>query len=501
MKDKLQDLKVRLAEIEDLNAAMEVLAWDQSTYMPPGGAAARSRQLATLARLAQEKQVDPALGRLLDELRPYEESLPYDSDDASLIRVARRLYERAIEVPPDFMAEFHRHTATSYQVWTRARPANDFAAIQPYLEKTLELSRRLADFFPGYEHIADPLIAFSDYGLKVATIRPLFAQLRKRLVPLVEAIAAQPVPDDSFLHQYFPEQAQWDFGLQVIRCFGFDLERGRQDTTPHPFTTKFSLGDVRITTHIKPYDLSDGLFSTLHEAGHGLYEQGIRREYEGTPLAKGTSSAVHESQSRLWENIVGRSRAFWTFFYPRLQKVFPDQLGKVDLERFYRAVNRVSPSLIRTNADEVTYNLHVIIRFELELDLLEGTLPVKDLPEAWAGRYKEYLGVRPNDDRDGVLQDVHWYSGPIGGMFQGYTLGNLIAAQLWEQVLQGHPEIPEEIANGEFATLHSWLQENVYQHGHKFTTLELLERVVGGTLQVEPYMHYLRHKYSELYSL
>ena len=501
MEAKLQELKTRLCEIDDLGSAAALLSWDQTTYMPPGGAAARARQVSTLGRLAHEKFVDPAIGKLLDDLRPYEESLPYDSDEASLIRVTRRDYERAVKVPPSFVAQLSDHTSASYQAWTEARPANDFASVQPYLEKTLDLSRQLADFFPGYEHVADPLIDYSDYGMTVSTLRPIFAELRGQLVPIVQAITAQPPADDACLQQTFPEAQQLAFGGEIVERFGYDLKRGRQDKTPHPFTTEFSIGDVRITTRVNEQNLGEALFSTMHEAGHAMYEQGIRMDFEGTPLASGTSSGVHESQSRLWENIVGRSRPFWHFFYPRLQGIFPEQLGSVSVDTFYRAVNRVERSLIRTDADEVTYNLHVMLRFDLELALLEGRLAVRDLPEAWRERYRADLGIAPPDDRDGVLQDVHWYVGTIGGAFQGYTLGNILSAQFFENALQAHPEITSEIEAGEFNTLHGWLIENIYQHGRKYTPSELIERVTGGPLNVGPYVQYLQAKYGELYTL
>ena len=501
MEAKLEELKERLREVSQLQAATAVLSWDQSTYMPPGGAAARGRQMATLSRLAQEKFTDATIGRLLDELEPHVENLPYESDEASLVRVARRDYERALKVPPSFMAEIYRHTASSYTVWAQARPGNDFAATQPYLQKTLALSRQLADFFPGYEHVADPLINFSDYGMSVATIRPLFAELRERLLPLVEAITEQEPIDDSCLHRTYPEQEQIEFGKMVIRRYGYDFNRGRLDKSPHPFSTSFSLDDVRITTRVQENDLSDALFSTLHEAGHAMYEQGIDPDLEETPLAGGTSAGVHESQSRLWENLVGRSRPFWRYFYPQLQERFPEQLRGVSLETFYRAVNKVERSLIRTDADEVTYNLHVMLRFDMELDLLEGKLAVKDLPEAWHARYKTDLGVRAPDDRDGVLQDVHWYAGIIGGSFQGYTLGNIMGALFMQQAQQAHPDIEEEMAQGSFSTLHGWLQENIYRHGKKFTAAELIKRVTGGSMSIEPYIAYLRAKFGELYDL
>ena len=498
---KLRELKTYLVEVDDLQSAAALMYWDQSTYMPSGGAAARARQTATLSRLAHEKFTAPALGKLLDQLQPYEEQLPYDSDDASLIRVTRREYERAIKVPPTFMQKLYSHSSESYQVWTEARPANDFSMVQPYLEETLAMSRQLAEFFPGYEHIADPLIDFSDYGMKASDVRCIFSELRNRLAPIVEAITAQSPADDSCLHQTFPEEQQLRFGIETIKFLGYDFGRGRQDKTHHPFMTKFSLGDVRITTRSKEDDLSDALFSTMHEAGHGMYEQGIRMEFDGTPLANGTSSGVHESQSRLWENVVGRSKRFWNCFYPKLQAEFTDQLGSVSLETFYRAINKVEKSLIRTDADEVTYNLHVLQRFDLELDLLEGVLRVADLPESWRERFQADFGIVPPDDRDGALQDVHWYAGTIGGAFQGYTLGNILSAQFFASALDNHPEILSEIETGEFGTLLRWLKENIYQHGSKFTASELVHRVTGGSLQIEPYISYLRQKYGDLYKL
>jgi len=495
MQDKLDELTARLREIYDLQGAAAVLTWDQLTYMPPGGAAARGRQLATLSRLAHEKLTDPQIGRLLDALRPYAAQMPYDSRIASLVRVTQRVYDKAVKVPAEFVARMTEHTTATYEVWEGARPADDFARVIPYLEKTLDLSREMANYFPGYQHIADPLIDMSDEGMTAATVAAVFAELRAQLVPIVRAITAQPPADDACLHQDYPEEAQLAFGLEVARRFGYDLERGRLDKTAHPFTIGFSPGDVRITTRVKPHDLSDSLFSTLHEAGHAIYEQGVDPALEGTPLAEGASAGVHESQSRLWENIVGRSRSLWEFYYPRLQATFPQQLGGVSLDTFYRAINKVQPSLIRTDADEVTYNLHVMVRFDLELALLEGKLAVRDLPEAWRARYASDLGIAPPDDRDGVLQDVHWYGGLIGGAFQGYTLGNIMSAQFYDAAVRAHPTIPAEIAQGEFGTLHGWLRENIYQHGRKFTAEELLQRITGGGLSVAPYIKYLREKH------
>lgn len=501
MDDKLNQLKAILQEVGDLNGAAAVLNWDQSTYMPAGGAPARGRQLAVLGRIAQEKFIDPQVGKLLDDLQPYAESLPYDDDDAVLIRAARRGYDKATKVPPAFMAEFYEHAAHAYQAWTEARPANDFKKVQPILEKTLEMSRQLANFFPGYEHIADPLIDFADYGMKAASVRKVFAELREQLVPMVEAITSQQPADDSCLKQHFPEDQQLAFGRMVIEKFGYDFNRGRQDKTHHPFATKFSIGDVRITTRVKEDDFGEAFFSTTHESGHAMYEQGVEPAYEGTPLDGGASSGVHESQSRTWENLVSRSRPFWEHFYPELQKTFPSQLGKVSLDTFYRAINKVQRSLIRTDADEVTYNLHVMIRFELELQMLEGKLAVKDLPEAWHAAYKADLGLTAPSDVDGCLQDVHWYAGQIGGMFQGYTLGNILSAQFYAEALKAHPEIKNEIGQGKFDTLHTWLTDNIYRYGSKYTAPELIVHATGRELDIVPYIQYLRAKYGELYKL
>lgn len=501
MEEKMRELRARLAEISDLSAAAAVLSWDQNTYMPPGGAAARARQMATLRRLSHEKATDEALGELLEALAPYERSLPYDHDDAALVRVARRHFERSSRIPSSLVAEVAAQGAASYSAWTRARPANDIETMIPHLERTLELSRRVAECFPGYEHIADPLIDGADYGMKAETVRRLFADLRARLVPLVEAITAQPPADDSCLRRHYPEAAQRAFGEMVVAQFGYDFARGRQDKTAHPFATRFASGDVRITTRFDEHNLAEGLFCTLHESGHAMYEQGVNPAYDGTPLARGTSSGVHESQSRLWENLVGRSRPFWEHYYPQLQRAFPEQLGDVPLDTFYRAINRVRRSLIRTEADEVTYNLHVMIRFDLELEMLEGRLAVRDLPEAWNERYKADLGITPPDYRNGVLQDVHWFYSTIGGGFQGYTIGNILSAQFFAAAKAARPSIPDEIARGEFGTLHGWLREQIYVHGSKFTTSELVERVTGQGLSIEPYMEYLTTKYGELYEL
>jgi len=499
---KLNELKRRLAEIQSIKQSQAVLYWDQLTYMPPGGTSNRAEQIATLEQIAQEKFTSKEIGGLLDGLTKYSETIPYDSNDAGIIRVTRRDYDRMLKIPPQFLAEFTNHQTASLQAWAKARPANDFTAVQPYLEKTLSLSRKMANFFPNYEHIADPLINFHDEGMKVSTLQNIFDQLRSELVPIVEKIADQPEVDDSFLHKDYPEPKQFEFVYQIVKQIGYDFNRGRIDKTHHPFQLTLSLDDVRITTRIREDFLSELLFSTIHEAGHALYEQGINPSLQRTPLASGTSSGVHESQSRLWENIVGRSYDFWEYFFPALQAVFPSQLSDITLDTFYRAINKVERSLIRTDADEVTYNLHVMIRFDLEMQLLTGDLTIKDLPNAWNERYYKYLGITPLDDRSGVMQDIHWFgASTIGGAFQGYTLGNILSAQFYQAAQKELPTITDDIRQGNFSNLLHWLTEKIYQHGRKFTTNELVKRVTDNDIDINPYIQYLKSKYSKIYDI
>jgi carboxypeptidase Taq len=499
MEGLLADLRRRLREIADLDAVGAILSWDQATYMPRDGAVGRGRQEALVGRLAHERRTAVELGRLIDRLTAYADGLPADSDESRLIAIARRDFDKAIKVPVDLVERRSAQCSASYDVWKHARPSGDFAAVRPYLEQQLDISREYAGLFAPYRHIIDPLIDDSDEGLDCALVQSLFAQLRRELLPIVEHVCAQPPTDDSCLHAGFPEAPQLDFGLNVARAFGYDLDRGRLDQTAHPFCTKFSAGDVRITTRVRSDDLSDALFSILHEAGHALYEQGVALELAGTPLGQGTSMGVHESQSRLWENVVGRSLDLWRHFYPLLRATFPAALADVPVETFHRAINKVQRSLIRTDADEVTYNLHVILRFDLEIALLEGSLAVKDLPEAWRARYQSDLGVSVPNDRDGCMQDVHWYSGSVGGAFHSYTIGNVLSAQFYAAALRAHPQISQEIAAGEFGTLRAWLGQNLYRHGRKFGADEIARRATGEAMTIAPYVAYLREKYGALY--
>jgi carboxypeptidase Taq len=498
LEKRLAALKERLAEVADLEAASAVLGWDQACYMPRGGVTSRGHQTATLDRLAHQKFTDPEIGRLLDALEPSFEARGVDDLDHALVRVTRRDYTHATKVPEDLVTRIAMHANAAYAAWTAARPASDFEAVLPHLQNGVALARELSEALGGGGHVMDPLIDRAEPGMTVRTITELFDGLRKPLVQLLERAKSTQPGEDACLLQHFPEAEQLSLGLRLAEHFGYDLTRGRQDISPHPFCTTFANGDVRITTRVKPNDLGDALYSTLHEAGHAMYEQGVTPALDRTRLQGGTSPGVHESQSRLWENIVGRSEGFLTHAYPLLQKQFPKQLKRVPFRTFYRAVNRVTPSLIRTDADELTYNLHIMIRFDLECRLLDGRLKPKDIPDAWAELYARDLGVTVPSHADGCLQDVHWFAYPIGGAFQGYTIGNILSAQFYAAAVARHPAIPSEIASGKFSTLHGWLRDNIYRHGRMYEPADLVNRATGGPMSTAPYLAYLTAKYDAL---
>ena len=496
-----EELKRILGEAADLRAAGAVLRWDQETYMPPGGAGGRAMALSTVSRLAHETFVSDRVGELLETAQAELGGEDPDSDEVRLVKISKRLFDKERKVPGDYVAEFSRVTSLAQQAWQKAKGESNFPHFRPHLERVIELRRQYAEFFAPYDSVYDPLLDDFEPGMKAAQVKTIFTDLRKQQVALVQAIADKGnVIDDRLLYQRFPEDKQLAFGMEIAQRFGFDLNRGRQDLSAHPFTTEFGSGDVRITTCLNPEFLPKGMFGTFHETGHALYGQGIPERYDRTPLAGNLSLAFHESQSRTWENLVGLSRPFWKAFYSRLQSTFPEQLGRVDLETFYRAVNKVTPSLIRTEADEATYNLHVMLRFELELAFLEGSLVAADLPEAWNRRMEEYLGITPPNDEKGVLQDIHWSLGYIG-YFPTYCLGNLVSAQLWEAALTAMPDLPQQIERGEFGGLLAWQRENIHRHGGKFEPMELIVRATGKPLSAEPYLRYLRGKYGEIYGL
>lgn len=500
MDHRYAQLKELLGEISDLQKSAALLAWDQQTYMPRGGAEDRGYQLSTLETLAHTKFTAPETGRLLDELSKEAEQLDPDSDEARLIHVTRRRYEKDTRVPSEWVADYTRITTQAHEAWTKARAENNFAHFQPFLEQIFDLRRQYANYFAPFDHIYDPLLDDFEPGMKTAEVKQIFADLRPQQVALVKAIAARPQVDDSFLHAAYDEQKQWDFGVEVISAFGYDWNRGRQDKSPHPFTQSFGIDDVRITTRLKPDFLNTAMFGTMHETGHALYELGVDHGLGRTPLAGGASLAIHESQSRMWENLIGRSLPFWEHFYPRLQAYFPEQLGKVDLLTFYKGINKVEPSLIRVEADEATYNLHIMLRLEIEIGLIEGTMPVKDLPEIWNSRMQEYLGVTPPNDSSGVLQDIHW-SGGLIGYFSTYALGNLVSVQLWECLRQDLPDLTDQIRAGQFSSLLKWLGEKIHRHGAKYEPQDLVRRVTGSKIDPAPYMRYLTEKFTQIYEL
>ena len=469
--------------------------------MPPGGVMSRAEQLSTISRLSHVRFTGEEVGRLLDDLQSEVAGKDYDSTEASLVRVIRRDYEQARRLSPDLVAEISTASSTAMPVWRKARQEGNFSLFAPYLEKNVELNRRVADAL-GYEKRPyDALINYNEPGLTTAQLEELFAELKSAIVPLVADIARHDgAADDTVLHRDFDPELQLKYALDTVARLGYDLDRGRQDLSTHPFSTSFGPGDVRITTRVSRDFFNECLFGSIHEAGHAMYNQGMGEDIDRTPLWDGASPGVHESQSRLWENLVGRSRPFWRHFYPSLRATFPDQLRDVDEEAFYRAVNRSYPSYIRVEADEVTYNMHILMRFELENELLEGTLTVKDLPEAWNSRFKSYLGLDVPNDREGVLQDIHW-SYVSFGVFPGYTLGNLIGAQLMEKIRTDISDLDAQVERGEFAPLLAWLRKNVHRHGRKFTPDELLERATGKKLTAGPWISYVQQKFGALYGL
>jgi carboxypeptidase Taq len=499
MTEQFGRLKKLLGEIYDLNAAGAVLGWDQQTYMPSGGADERGSAMATLARISHLKATSEELQRCLQECQNLAEGMPSDSDEARLVAVTRREVDRKLRIPADWVESFTKATAIGQEVWEHAKTTSDFQLFRPHLEKIIELRREYAAFFKPYDHIYDPLLDEFEPGLKTADVQKVFSILRKKQVALIQELASRPQVDSSFLYKFFPEDMQWSFGVDVISDFGFDWDRGRQDKSAHPFTTTFGMGDVRITTRLIPDYLGSALFSTMHEAGHAMYEQGFDPALKRTPLATGASMAIHESQSRMWENLVGRSKSFWKHYFPKLQSLFPGQLGNTNLEAFYRGINRVEPTLIRTEADEATYNLHIMLRLELEIALLDRKVDVKDLPEIWRTRMKEYLGIVPDNDSQGVLQDIHW-SGGMVGYFPTYALGNVISAQIWEKISKDIPTLDDMIGRGEFAPLLRWLHDNIHVHGAKFETQELVKRVTGSHIDPQPYLNYLETKFLEIYA-
>ena len=500
-----QLFRKRIQQVNDLNGAAALLSWDQRTYMPPAGAAARAERLGTLSELAHEMFTSDETGELLDRLQDYVAGLPEDADDAALWRVVRRQYDKEKRIPPELSAELTRASIRGYQAWSVARPAGDFAAFLPALERVIDLQKEVIRI----HREADPAIAddydilLDDYepGLTVAEVSRVFARLREATMPLVQQVIGHADRvSDAPVHGTFPIPQQDALVRTILRQLGFSEDSWRLDVTAHPFASPMAIRDIRLTTKFEESFLNPSLFGTMHEFGHGLYERNVADALDRTPLARGASMAWHESQSRMWENFVGRGRPFWSWAFPLVRDAFPGSFDDVSADDMYRAVNRFGPSLIRIEADELTYNLHIIIRFELERDIFSGTVAPADLPGAWNSRMKEYLGLDVPNDRDGVLQDVHWASG-LFGYFPTYALGNVLAAQLWQRITSDISDLDAEIGRGDFTSLRTWLAENVHRHGRKYLPKDLLEKVLGvREFDPEPLIAYLSAKVDGLYA-
>jgi carboxypeptidase Taq len=498
MSEKLERLKEIIGEVTDLGRAAAVLGWDQQVYMPPEGGDARGQQLATLGKIAHQKGTDPEVGRLLEDLK--QEYTDPETDEAALIRVTSCNYDKAVRVPSEFVAEQSIVTAKAFEAWVEARSKSDFSIFQPHLEKVVDLVNRYIQFFPPADHPYDTLLDDFEPGMKTADVKEIFDALRPKQVELIKNIKSAKQVKDDFMHKKYPEQKIWAFGETIIKQFGYDYNRGRQDKAPHPFQTTFGLGDVRITNRFEANNPLATLFSAMHESGHAMYEQGSNPAYDRTPLAGGASLAVHESQSRLWENLVGRSLPFWEYFFPQFKKALPAQLDGVSVKTFYKAINKVEPSFIRVNADEATYNLHIMLRLEIEIGIIEGKYAIKDLPEIWNEKTREYLGIVPANDAQGVLQDVHWSYGALG-YFSTYALGNLVSAQLWEKINADIPDLSEQIRKGKFDALLGWLRGKIHVFGGKYEPQDLVQKVTGSKINSAAYVRYLTDKYSSIYGL
>ena len=500
MEEKIKQLNTLMGEVADLAGVGALLGWDQQVNMPPGGVDDRGNQMALIGGLIHDRITSDEMGKLIADLASEIGDLDADNDIARNVRRAKWQYEQNTRIPKEKVMEFLMTTAQANEIWVKARQNNDFASFQPILQRIVELRQEVAEYFKPYDHVYDPLLDMFEPGMKTAAVKQIFVDLREKQVTLLKAIRKAQQVDNSFVKKNFDRDLQEKFGRHVITRFGYDWNRGRLDVTAHPFTTGFGLGDIRITTRYREDDGMSALFGTMHESGHAMYSQGASPKFARTILQETTSLAFHESQSRMWENLVGRSKEFWTYFYPTFQMLFASHLGNVDLDTFYKGINKVEPSMIRVEADEATYNLHIMVRMEIEIGLLEKSIATQDLPEVWNAKMQDYLGITPPTDTLGVLQDVHWSGGMIG-YFPTYALGNLLSVQLWEKMLSDNPNIPDEMAKGQFSTILGWMREKVHQHGAKYDSQELIHKITGSHLSAEPYLRYLNKKYGEIYNL
>ncbi len=481
----------------DLNNAAAVLGWDQEVYMPAKGAPYRGRQLATLATQAHEILTGEGLGKLLHEL-----SLATDLEEnqSANIRLSLEDYEKNKKLPPAFVEELSMLTSECFNAWIAARKQNDFNLFAPSLSRMIALKRKQAELYGYSEHPYDALLDEYEKGATVAMLDPIFNGIKEQLPVLLSKIKSAPQVNNDLFHKHFPRQQQWNFSIDVLKGMGFDFDAGRQDYSEHPFTTSFAPADVRLTTRVDENNYASLLWSCIHEGGHGLYEQGLPEIEYGMPLGAAASLGIHESQSRFWENCIGRSLEYWKHYFPRLQAYFPSQLQHVTTEDFFKAANRVEPSLIRTEADELTYHFHVLIRYEIEKALITGTLDTKDLPAKWNELYNKYLGVTPKDDKTGVLQDVHWSHGSFG-YFPTYTLGSFYAAQFYAQAGKEIPDMAQKLYTGDLGPIMLWLREKVHRHGRKYTSEQLCEKITGNKLDTGFFIRYAIEKYKLVYGI
>lgn len=502
-----QEFSEHIGQINDLCCVINLLTWDSRTQMPPGGNESRGVQLGTVARMAQELFAGERTARLLDAAEAEVNGENPDSTRVRSVRQAREAYELTRRVPVQLVADLNVLKSVSQQVWDEARSSNDFAHFRPSLERMIAAVREVAERIGYQEHPYDAMLLRYEPGMTAARLKSIFAELKPTILPILRRAQAQGAPRMDFLTRDYSEEGQRQFALEMVQKFGYDLNRGRLDRSSHPFEISFTRNDVRLTTRYDRHFLPQALFGTLHEAGHAMYEQNVDPALVRTALTTdlldlyavaGVSYGAHESQSRLWENLVGRSRGFWQTNFARLQAVFPGRLEDVSAEEFYRAVNSVQPSLIRVEADEVSYNLHIMLRVEIEMGLMDGSIAVKDLPEIWNNKMQEYLGVVPPNDANGVLQDIHWSSGYIGS-FPAYTIGNIMSAQFYAAARRALPGLDGAMAGGDYRSLFGWLCENVYRHGRTFSASELLQRSTGRELDTADYRAYIETKFGELF--
>ncbi len=486
-----------------LERAIALLHWDMDINLPPKAVEERSDQLALLEGLSHEMLTGKINGRLLDDLGSTPENPGGDEGlspaERDFLKVFRRNYDRLTKLPARFVKDAARAEGLSQPAWVKARKNNDFSIFLPHLKKMVEIARKKSSYW-GYENTYDGLISIYEPDMTQEDISRLFTPLKDSLVKLIKQIQKAPQPNPDFLKLVYDVKKQETFNREVMNHIGFDEERGRLDVSVHPFTTSLGTDDVRITTRYVPDNMISSVFSTIHETGHALYELGFPREIQGTCLADGASMGIHESQSRLWENVIGRSREFWTPLYGRLQHLFQKQLDPVRIDDFIKAVNRVEPSCIRVDADEVSYSLHIILRFELEKQLFSGVLTPEDLPGAWRSMMKEYLGVDINTDTQGVLQDVHWSMGSFG-YFPSYALGNLYGLQIWNRLKKDIPQVYTQIEAGSFREIQTWLRDTLYVWGKRLSPSDMLVKVTGKALSPAPFVQYIKDKYTDLYGL